>query len=534
MARLNYDCLMVLFENFIDEPDGYGLLYNCALLNREWRTIADSFLYADPWKYWLYRSKNYNIAIQLIDTYMMCYNTVNLSSHENEGGIEEVRPQTRIRIEAPNNRNNDRIPLYDYIAFAKNLHIPSLYQCISLWYNFYHEEEREENDRSIYHLFLKIFELFVDRARIKECTFAESTEDNKYPVTLDQLNRLINQGHMVDLKYLNFGFFQCNSDGLTGITGKCDKLKTFKISAQKCSDEALENFIRTQKSLTKLKIRNAEKINLTLDALETQSSSLVKLRILSCNLKSCETPFNGIAACSKLRSIYMRKIIDWPRNVSPSTLLMPMAQNCEFHNVDFSNTYLPVDVLVEIAKKSSTTLRRVYLIGPENQVDDEFHDLSSGINALGSYAKNIHHFERDILPREINSMVYLLSSVGNSLIRLEIESRFMISYDASIIISTIGDHCPKLELLNIDYFNFTTESFERLIQGCQSLTSLSICNSKSVNEYMLNIIRDLAGENLRSLCIYGCDQVSLDAVENLRDETHIEVDTNIEVDDEGL
>ncbi|CAG8646542.1 9390_t:CDS:2, partial [Funneliformis caledonium] len=490
----------VLFENFVDEPGGYGLLYNCALLNRE----------------------DYDTARKLIDTYMMCYDAVDTSSHEMEREDEEGRPQTRIRIEGPNNGNNQRLPLYDYIAFAKNLHIPSLYQCISLWYNFYHEEEREENDQSIYHLFLRIFELFVDRARIQECTFAESTEDNKYPVTSDQLDRLINRGHMVDLKYLNFGFFQCDSDGLIGITGKCDKLKTFKISAQKCSDEALENFIRTQRSLTKLKIRNAEKINLTLEALETQSSSLVKLRILSCNLKSCNTPFNGIAACSKLRSIYMRKIIDWPRNVSPSTLLMPLATNCEFHNVDFSNTYLPADVLVEIAKKSSTTLRRVYLIGPESQVDDELYDLSSGINALGSYAKNIHHFERDILPREMNSMIYLLSSIGNTLTRLEIESRFMISYDASIIISTIGDHCPNLEILNIDYFNFTLESFEKLIRGCQSLTSLSICNSKSVNEETLIKIRHLGGENLKFLNIFGCDQVSLDAVENLRDETHIE------------
>jgi len=341
---------------------------------------------------------------------------------------------------------------------------------------------------------------------------------------MDQLDRLINHGHMVDLKYLNFGFFQCDSDGLSRITGKCDRLKTFKISTQRCSDEALENFIRSQKSLTKLKIRNANKIDLTLKALETQSKSLVKLRILNCDLESCNVPFNGIAACSKLRSIYMRKIVSWSRGVSPSTLLMPIAINCEFHNVDFSNTYLPVDVLVEIAKKSSTTLHRVHLIGPEDQVDDEKFSLSNGILALGHYAKNIQHFERDILPREIDAMVYFLNTVGNSLIRLEIESKYMILEDASILISSIGDHCPKLEFLNIDHFNFTPKSFEKLIQGCQLLTNLSICNSKSVDDNILSIIQVKSSENLKSLYIYGCDRVNDDAVNKLRDDTNIDVD----------
>ncbi|RIA94030.1 hypothetical protein C1645_803711 [Glomus cerebriforme] len=549
MSRLNYDCLEILFDKFLelqdedDGLDGYGLLYTCAFLNRDCKTIANHLLYKDPWKYWLYRSKNKSIAKQLIDTYMLCYkynaiknrNRVNRPSNEEEG---EEDPSKRVAKEehVMNGVDDDdhKLPLDNYISYAKNLHVPSLYQCIKIWYEYQQagkessqmDCEEEENIQPVYNLFLEIFELFVQEARIRDCTFAESTEDDDYPVTLEQLGRLINHGVKVDLKYLNLGFFPCDSQGLSRITEKCNRLKTFKISAQNCSDEVLAKFIESQTRLTKLKIRNAQKIDLTLKALGTQSKSLVKLRVLNSNLESCQKPFDGIASCANLRSIYMRKT-SWPTDVSPSTLLMPIAINCEFHNVDFSGSELPADVLVEIAKKSSTTLRKVHLERPENQIDHESYDLSDGIRALAKHCKNIIHFERDILPREISSMIYFLNEVGNSLVRLEIESKLMSfsNIDASDLIISISN-CSNLETLNISYFNFTPQVFEKLIIGCKSLTTLLICNSTSVNDQILHIIREKS-KNLKNLDILACSNITDEAVEQLQSETEIEVDLDL-------
>ncbi|GBB92525.1 hypothetical protein RclHR1_02020007 [Rhizophagus clarus] len=532
MTTLNVDCLHYLFKSFSEEQDGCDLLYTCTLLNREWGDLATRYLYKDPWKYWLYQMKDGAVAKLLIDTYMSCYK-YNVSKNKRRAslptrkGEEEESPYKKIVMEYGEDEVDDdhRLPTYNYITFANNLHVPSLYQCVKKWYMSYNSEcdENDENDlQTIYDYFIKIFNLFVQEANIKYCTFGESTEDDSYPITIDQLDRLVNCGKRVNLEYLNLGYFQCDSEGLSKITNKCNNLRTFKISAQRCSDEALARFIRSQNHLTKLKIRNAEKIDLTLESLGTQSDSLVKLRILNSNLESCKQPFDGIAACSKLRSIYMR-MISWSANVTSSTLLMPIAKRCEFHNIDFSNTYLPADVLIEIAKKSSSTLRKVHLLGTDDHSDHEKFNLSAGIKALADHCKNIVHFERDIIPKEITSMIYFIDTIGKSLVRLEIESKFMKNTDSSRLIISIS-YCPKLEILNINYFQFDSRALERLIIGCKSLASLSICRSNSVNDDILRIIQEKRSGNLKSLDILACEKVTEDAVEKLRDETDIEVD----------
>ena len=149
-------------------------------------------------------------------------------------------------------------------------------------------------------------------------------------------------------------------------------------------------------------------------------------------------------------------------------------------------------------------------------------NLSAGIKALGNYAKNIIHFERDILPREVNAMIYFLSAVGSSLIRLEIESRLMNYIDASELIISISDHCPNLEVLNINFFIFTPQAFEKLTKSCKSLENLSICNSMAVNDTILSIIQNNC-ENLNTLDVFSCSQVSENAVEQLRSETEIDI-----------
>ncbi|CAB4377104.1 unnamed protein product [Rhizophagus irregularis] len=495
MAILNPDCLCVLFKNFSEEQYGCNLLYTCTLVNRLWENLATPYLYEDPWKYWLYQTKDEEVAKQLIDTYMLCYKyyeiksriTANGSSREEEGDDDEnhENPSKRIDIrDYTDEIDNVELPLYNYVSFARNLHVPTLYQSVKSWYISYHPDYDEDNIQPIYDWFLRIFELFVKEANIKNCTFADSIDDDSYPVTSDHLYQLVNHGNRVNLRYLNLGFFQCDSDALLKITERCNNLLTFKIPAQNCSDDALAEFIRSQKRLTKLKIRNAKNIDLTLEALGTQSETLVKLRILNSSLESCQKPFNGIASCSKLRSIYMRHI-NWPVDISISTLLMPIAKRCEFHNVDFSHTYLPADVLVEIAKKSSTTLRKVHLIGIENQIDHDKFNLSTGIKALADHCKSIVHFERDIIPKEIVSMIFFIDTIGKSLVRLEIESELMKESDASRLIVSISQ-CSKLEILNIGFFEFNQVAFEKLILGCNSLTVLSICNSNSLLKMLLN------------------------------------------------
>src|SRR6185369_10625380 len=99
----------------------------------------------------------------------------------------------------------------------------------------------------------------------------------------------------VDLEYLNLGYFKCTDEALSILSKNCTSLKTFKITAHSCSDGALANFISSQKKLTKLKIRYAQDLRQTLDKIRSQAKTIVKLRILHCNLENCSVPFTGIA-----------------------------------------------------------------------------------------------------------------------------------------------------------------------------------------------------------------------------------------------
>nr|CAG8454166.1 3676_t:CDS:2 [Entrophospora candida] len=456
MDHLNYDCSEVLFRNFGEEMGGAGLLYKVALLNHKWNKRATKFLYKDPWNFWM-------------------------------SGTD--RP---------------RNPTYDYMRFMTNLHLPALLKCVEFWYTETYGSDPNNRDNAIEKHFKDLFEGFVRKAYFHKCTFAESGDQTSSPIKLDQLYNLLTFSRCsTELQYLNMGFFACTNEALYMLTEKCNKLKTFKLKAEHCSDEYLAKFIRSQKCLTKLKIRNAENINETLDALESQSKNMVKLRINACNLESCTKPLYGIAACKELRSLYMVSVENFPENISISYLLMPIAKNCTFHNIDFTRTLLPADVLVEIAKKSSTTLRKV-------------SDLSEGIQALGNYAKNLMCFERDIRPFEKPAMIEMLSAIGLSLERLEIESCHMIGTDASDLIKAIGQHCSNLMHLDITSYEFSLESFRLLVENCKKLNTLIVSDSPSVNDSILQLIEENCIGSLQTLDISRCENVSRNEIEKLR------------------
>ncbi|CAG8579312.1 6618_t:CDS:2 [Diversispora eburnea] len=516
MSKLNSDCLRVLFENFTEESSGAYLLYNCALLDKQWNVVATPYLYRDPWQHWIYRSKNNFVAKKLIDTYHLCYQVHSSKTSEynnNRGQHKRIRSIDNNSITI----NNIYLPQYDYIELAKNLHIPALYQCVEIWYKATHEDESVNGEIEKY--FLSFLKLFVDKARIKGCTFAESSTNPSYPIQLDHLEYLAKTFNRlsVDLEYLNLGYFKCTDEALLILSKNCTSLKTFKITAHSCSDDALANFISSQKKLTKLKIRYAQDLRQTLDKIRSQAKTIVKLRILHCNLENCTVPLTGIAECINLRSIYMRDIDSFSPRITLSQLLMPIAKNCEFHNVDFTKTSLPVDVLVEIAKKSSTTLRRVHLIRPTHLREGGYvnENLSDGIMALANNATNLCAFERNILPEELNATCYLVNTIGKSLTRLEIESVEMADYDSSNLLICIGNKCPYLTILNISNYEFSFDSFVTLLKGCKYIQSLTVMFSDSINDKILELIAKYwAGTLKKTLEIDECHNVSIEAGSN--------------------
>ncbi|CAG8694175.1 18224_t:CDS:1, partial [Acaulospora morrowiae] len=494
-----------------------------------WSEQATTFLYRDPWQYWLYVRKNEDVAKQLIDTYVVCYKYFKMANSNKDRTT--APPTKQIRTEV-NNNPDIIVPSKDLISMAKILHLPALYQCIEIWCrNNNGSDDEQEIKKEIESLFLDLFKMFVDRARIKECTFADSIKDVSYPINLHQLKDLETTFRKltVGLRYLNLGFFECNDRLLSILTESCTALKTFKVKADNCSDGALAKFVRAQRSLTKLKIRYAKDLRKTLDAIGSQASTMVKLRILNCNLKSCTEPFVGIAACTNLRSLYMRNIEKFATNLSLSQLLMPIAKNCKFHNVDFWNTLLPADVLVEIARNSSTTLRRVHLMRYRNGEYGEYkEDLSPGIEALAKYATKLCHFERNILPQELDAMCHLVSSIGYSLETLEVDSQDMAGIDSSNFLICIGRNCPNIVLLNISSYEFTTDAFTVLLQGCKSLQNLMITDSDSVD--VLALIKENCVGTLRSLVISECRNVTNESITRFQQESGIEVETDIEGD----
>ncbi|CAH1761070.1 7688_t:CDS:2 [Entrophospora sp. SA101] len=473
---------------------GAGLLYKIALLNHKWNERATKFLYKDPWNFWMSGTDRPLVAKRLIDTFKLCHGTYSPSFN-----YSNVRKKIRLEQQPHNNNNvepSSRNPTHDYMAFITNLHLPALLKCVEFWYTETYGSDPNNRDIAIEKHFKDLFEGFVRKAYFHKCTFAESGDQTSSPIKLDQLYNLLKFSRCSkELQYLNMGFFACTNEALDMLTEKCNKLKTFKLKAEHCSDKYLAKFIRSQKCLTKLKIRNAESINETLDALESQSKNMVKLRINACNLESCTKPFYGIAACKELRSLYMMSVENFPENISISYLLMPIAKNCTFHNIDFTRTLLPADVLVEIAKKSSTTLR---------------------IRALGNYAKNLMCFERDIRPFEKPAMIEMLSAIGLSLERLEIESCHMIGTDASDLIKAIGQHCSNLMHLDITSYEFSLESFRLLVENCKKLNTLIVSDSPSVNDSILQLIEENCIGSLQTLDISRCENVSRNEIEKLR------------------
>ncbi|CAG8543563.1 1283_t:CDS:2 [Dentiscutata erythropus] len=511
---IDYDCFANVFDKIAEELDSANTLLKIALVDKKWAGLAIKRLYKDPWRYCFYRSDS-SLAKKLINIYLMCLRgSMAASSNSTRGNRDEPL------LKRQNTRENIQeiyVPSRDYIAMAENLHIPVLYHCIESSYastNEITDDMRLEINRTFYQL----FKMFINKANIKECTFHESKITTEYPITLEHLDELVttlfNRG--LHLRYLNLGFFNCNNEGLAILTEKCSALETFKIKASCCSDKALADFLRRQRRLTKLKIRDAAEMIETMDAIRSQSRSIVKLRILNCNLGDCKTSFTGIGECT-LRSLYMRDI-HFTTNTSFSQLLMPIAQNCKFHNIDFSKTPLPVEVLIEIAKKSSTTLRRVHLIRPENEI--EYINLSAGIEALARHATNLRHFERNIHPSEINSICYLFDSIGQSLERLEIDSN-MDGLDMSNLIESIGRKCRNLCLLNINNFEFNFGALEELVKGCPYLHTLFICESQSVNDRIFELLRN---SNLQSLDITGCPNVTDEAIHRFQREREIDIE----------
>ncbi|CAG8823104.1 28532_t:CDS:2, partial [Gigaspora margarita] len=491
-----------------------------------WNRWATQNLYKDPWKYCLYNSCDKK---KLISTYMLCYEYFN-NANFNRVNTDEPLPKRPCTGEIT---PDIYIPRYDYISKANNLHIPVLYKCIESWYAstknpiIRPDEITDDMRLNVNDKFFQLLKMFIDRALIKECTFHESQEFTAYPIQLQHLNELITTlfNRHLHLRYLNLGYFNCNDNGLEILTDKCTALETFKIKAYGCSDEALAKFLRAQRKLTKLKIRDATEMRETMNAIGTLSQSIVKLRILNCNLETCTSPFTNIGECTRLRSLYMR-CISFTTNTSLSQLLMPIAQNCEFHNIDFSKTPLPVEVLIEIAKKSSTTLRRVHLVRPDN--DTQYLDLSAGIEALAQYATNLRHFERDILPSEIDSTSYFLNSIGQSLERLEIDSN-MDGRDMSNLIETIGRKCQKLCVLNISNFEFNLDAFEELVNGCRLLHTLNIDYSQSVNDRVLELL--VHASSLQTLYIKLCPNVSVEEIERFHEEREFAGEREVEVDE---
>ncbi|CAG8575810.1 16854_t:CDS:2 [Cetraspora pellucida] len=511
---LNEDCIISVLEKIAEELDGASILFQIALLNKK---VDISSLF-DPWKFWLYR-RDPLLAKRLINTYILCYNA-NPSNSKPGRGDEPILK----KLCTKKNTQDTYTPRYDYISMAKNLHMPALYQCIERYY----EPKEPPNDITdevrleINNKFSQLFRKFIDSAHIKECTFHQSTsnDNDAYPVTLQDLNELIIAKGTI-LRYLNLGFFKCNDKGLEVLTKGCTALETFKIKVSDCSDRALANFLRASRELKKLKIRDADGMKETVDAIKTQSHSLVKLRILNCNLENCTMAFTGIGECTRLRSLYMRKIRFTTNTSLLSRLLMPIAR-CEFHNIDFTETQLPVDVLIEIAKKSSTTLRRVHLIRPDKPDNGTAYiNLSSGIKALAQHATNLRHFERNIHPLEVDSICYFLDMIGQSLETLLIDSN-MDEHDMSKLIEKIGRKCPNLSILNISYFEFSLDAFESLVNGCSLLHTLIINFSESVNDRILELLN--RANALQSLEILGCPNISYEAIDRFQKEREIEVE----------
>ncbi|KAG9293656.1 hypothetical protein G9A89_018993 [Geosiphon pyriformis] len=524
MGSLNGDIQDLILEMLFEDPYARFTLHSCLFLNREFHVIAVKYLYKDPWTY-LRGADSPIRASKLITTYLHCLQT-STNVDKNSGEPSSKKLHLNIVEEHRGNQSDTSlvdgdtrtIPTWDYVEITRNLHIPALYECVVHWRHTSVDEENETEDEEIYinRTFFNIFRAFIQKAKLQECTFADSME-KPYPppTTVAHLNELAIGLHArnIKLEYLNLGYFKCNDEALGCLTGKITHLKTFKVKAQHCSDEALAEFIRSQQALVKLKIRNGKNIHRTISALGSLSKTLVKLRILGCNLESCSEPFQGIADCTKLRSLYMTSVKFQP-NVPLANFLMPIAENCIFHNIDFSKTVLPDIVLAEIAKNSGSTLIKVIGGRPDNGTQE---NCALGISALGIYASNLKYFERNILPSEVEAMIGLLDSVGHSLNRLDIGSIDLASIDTSDLICAIGRNCRELTILDISFYNFSEDSFEQIITGCTKLQDLTFFSNPSINYDLLVRLAKGSQGPLQTLKIAECHNINFEEIKLLEE-----------------
>ncbi|CAG8704624.1 6428_t:CDS:1, partial [Acaulospora morrowiae] len=107
-------------------------------------------------------------------------------------------------------------------------------------------------------------------------------------------------------------------------------------------------------------------------------------------------------------------------------------------------------------------------------------------------------------------------------------SQDMAGIDSSNFLICIGRNCPNLVLLNISSYDFTTNAFTVLLQGCKSLQTLMITDSDSVD--VLALIEENCVGTLRSLVISECRNVTNEAITRFQQETGIEVEADIEGD----
>ncbi|CAG8484502.1 668_t:CDS:2 [Paraglomus brasilianum] len=519
MDILNIDVRRHMLSLFVERDDALCLLRQFLMLNRQWSALAVEHLYKDPWTRWQHQFVNQPVrAKQLIDTFNKClqsYETNNSTTIAIDRPTRRSRPDTYLVT-----TSKFEIPLWDYVSMVKNLHVPALYKCVEVWNR--HTPNMDNSQEFLYRKFNELFQAFVQKAQIKACTFEESAEKSSYPQRPGQLAFMATSLHArgVDLRYLNLGYFECTDEDLRVLAANCNQLETFKIRATRCSDEALANFISSQKRLIKLKIRLAGDIKSTLEeAIGSQAASLVKLRIIACRMSSCSKPFIGIAACKQLRSLYIRNASDFTTNSSIS--MMPVARNCEFHNVDFSGTNIPAAVIATIAEMSKLTLRKVhikranYYVGEDDELlTQQLLDMSAGIRALGDHAKNLAEFERNILPIEADALIYMLRLIGHQLHRLEIGSNAMASRESSDLVTAIGCYCPNITSLDISCFLFSEGAFSEILRGCNKLQTLYLHNIPIVNDTFLHMIGEELGGTLKDLYLSN-HRASVEAVAEL-------------------
>ncbi|CAG8757548.1 267_t:CDS:2, partial [Gigaspora rosea] len=221
---MNEDCIRIVLRKLAEDTDSANTLFTTTILNKMWNRLATKCLYKDPWKYCLYNSCDKK---KLIETYLLCYGFFS-NANFNRVNTDEPLPKRPCTREITEITQDIYIPKHDYVHMTNNLHIPVLYKCIESWYAstknpiIRPDEITDDMRLEVNMNFFQLLKMFIDRAKIKECTFHESQEFTAYPIQLQHLNELITTlfNRNLHLRYLNLGYFNCNDDGLDILTRK--------------------------------------------------------------------------------------------------------------------------------------------------------------------------------------------------------------------------------------------------------------------------------------------------------------------------